>query len=70
MSYADCSQCEDIALHDFYDRPDVFRWGAPRFTRYRPANRRTRAGLNRYPHHVIGSGVVVFGWAYGVAWKR
>lgn len=48
----------------------VWRWMLPRFNVYRPADRKPRALLNRYPGAVIGAAVVVFGRCYGVRWKR
>ena len=37
---------------------------------YRPADRRMRTLWNRYPSGIIGAGVVVFGWAWGIRWGR
>lgn len=46
-----------------------FRWCWPRFNVYVPADRRRRAGWNRYPHNIIGAAVVLFGRCWGVQWK-
>lgn len=61
--------CADAKLHAFYANGGGFRWRWPTFDRLNPADRRTRAGLNRYPHNVIGAYVVVFGHGLGLRWK-
>lgn len=65
-----CEACRDDAgMHDFYVAGGGFRWRWPKLTVYVPADRRTRAQLNRYPHNVIGAGVVILGRCIGVTWK-
>ena len=69
-AWVDCTDsCDDPAMHAFYAGGGGFRWWWPRFNMPRPADRRTRAGLNRYPHNVIGAYVVVFGRTLHVRWK-
>lgn len=63
-------RCQDKAMHAFYWSGGDFRWRWPKFDRLAPlADKRTRAGLNRYPHNVIGAYVVVFGRGFGLRWK-
>lgn len=47
-----------------------WRWMRPRFNVYRPADRRSRVLLNRYPDAVIGVAAVAFGRCWGVRWKH
>lgn len=57
-------------MHDFYVNGGGFVWRWPTFDRgLNPADKRTRIGLNRYPHNVIGAYVVVFRRGFGVRWK-
>ncbi len=66
---AACTRCADAKMHRFYAGGGNFRWVWPRFNAYRPAGRRTRVALNRYPHNVIGACVVLGGRCFGVRWK-
>lgn len=60
----------EVADEGFWRNGGNFRWCLPRFDLLHPADQRRRAGLNRYPHNVIGAYVVVFGRGWGVRWKR
>ena len=66
----DCTdQCYGPDEHSFYIGGGGFRWQRPRLTVYVPADRSRRAGLNRYPHNVIGAAVVLFGRCWSLTWK-
>lgn len=47
-----------------------FRWCWPEFNVYRPADKRPAATLNRYSGTVIGIAVVLFGWCWGIRWRK
>jgi hypothetical protein len=61
---------QEVRSEQFWRDGGGFRWlFPPRFNVYKPADTRPRAGLNRYPHNVIGAAVVVFRRCWGVQWK-
>jgi hypothetical protein len=59
--------CND---HSWWTTGKAFRWTWPTFNVYKPADQRFRFLWNRYPHHKIGAGVVMFGRCWAVKWKR
>ncbi len=59
----------DIEMDRYYRTCVRKAWHRPRFYRYRVGDpARFRPVLNRYPHHVIGAGVVIGRWCYAVKW--
>lgn len=77
--------CSDVAMHCHPESADPhqlywkgrpyhyrhrfeFRWPTVRV--YRPADRRTRVMLNRYPGVVIGAAVVLGGRCFSLLWGR
>lgn len=73
MSDDDFARSPEQALHDVendhYYRTRVCKdWHWPKLYRYVVADKGFRVMLNRYPHHVIGAGVVVGRFVYCVKW--
>jgi hypothetical protein len=62
-------ESDEVRHERFWRDGGSFRWRWLKFDRINPADKRTRAGLNRYPHNVIGAYVVVFGRGFGIRWK-
>ena len=61
---------QDIEMDHFY-RNERKTWIWPKFTRHRVADPKViKFGLNRYPHHIIGAGLVVGCHHYSVLWAR
>lgn len=54
---------------EFWREGAGFRWHWPRLTVYKPADTKFRVGLNRYPHNVIGAGMVAFGRCWSITWR-
>lgn len=60
----------EVRDEEFWRSGGGCRWCWPIFNVFHLADRRVRAGLNRYPHNVIGAYIIVFGRGWGVRWKR
>lgn len=62
-------ESREVQDEAFWRAGGGFKWCVPKFDRFNPADKTRRAGLNRYPHNVIGAYVVLFGRGWGIRWK-
>jgi len=63
-------ESNEVRTEKFWREGGGFHWCLPRFNLFRPADRSWRAGLNQYPHNVIGAYVIAFGQGWGLRWKK
>ncbi len=63
-------ESSEVRDEQFWRDGAGFRWCWPKFNITEPADKRRRMLLNRYPHNVIGAGVVLFRRYWGVRWKE
>lgn len=62
-------ESREVQDEQFWRDGGGFHWCWPKFDKAIPADKHPRAGLNRYPHNVIGAYVILFGHGWGVRWK-
>lgn len=63
-------ESREVHEEQFWRDGGGFHWCLPRFNIFHPADTRRRAGLNRYPHNVIGAYVVLFHRGWGIRWRK